>query len=80
MTALTNEQRKARLATGLKWGLGLLGAAIIAPLVFLAVQGLARLIIAGVLELATTGTHPAWTQVDGANKGKWPYLDLAAKK
>lgn len=28
----------------------------------------------------TTGTHPAWTQVDGGDKGKWPWLDLAAKK
>lgn len=58
MTALTNEQRKARLATGLKWGLGLLGAAIIAPLVFLAVQGLAGLIIAGVLGLAIVHGAP----------------------
>lgn len=28
----------------------------------------------------TTGTHPAWQAVDGANKGKWAYYDLPAKK
>lgn len=28
----------------------------------------------------TTGTHPAWQFVDGANKGKWPYYELPATK
>ena len=28
----------------------------------------------------TTGTHPAWAQVDPANRGKWPWFELPAKK
>ena len=35
-----NDDKKQRLATAVKWGIGLLAAAIIAPVVFLAVQGL----------------------------------------
>ena len=35
-----NEDKKQRLATAVKWGIGLLAAALIAPAVFLAVQGL----------------------------------------
>lgn len=27
-----------------------------------------------------TGTHPAWQNVDGANKGKWPWYDLPSKR
>lgn len=33
-----NDDKKQRLATAVKWGIGLLAAAIIAPAVFLAVQ------------------------------------------
>lgn len=40
---LTDEQRKARIATALKWGLGLVAAAVIAPVIFLAVQGIVGL-------------------------------------
>lgn len=43
---LTDEQRKARIATVLKWGLGLVAAAVIAPVIFLAVQGLVGLALA----------------------------------
>lgn len=28
----------------------------------------------------TTGTHPAWMQVDTANRGKWPWLELSSAK
>lgn len=28
----------------------------------------------------TTGTHPAWQRVDPANRGKWAYYDLPARK
>ncbi len=28
----------------------------------------------------TTGTHPAWQNVEAANKGKWAWYDLPAKK
>lgn len=28
----------------------------------------------------TTGTHPAWQAVDAANRGKWAWLELGAKK
>lgn len=58
MSALTVEQRKARLATAAKWGAGLVGAAIVAPVVFLAIQGLVGLIVAGVLGLAIINFAP----------------------
>lgn len=58
MSTLTVEQRKARLAACVKWGLGLIGAAIVAPVVFLAVQGLVGLILAGVLGLAIVHGAP----------------------
>lgn len=28
----------------------------------------------------TTGTHPAWMQVDPSNHGKWPWMDLPAQR
>lgn len=55
---MTIEQKKARLATAAKWGLGLVGAALIAPVVFLAVQGLVGLIVAGILGLAIVHGAP----------------------
>lgn len=55
---MTNEQKKARLAMGVKWGLGLIGAALIAPVAFLAVQGLVGLIVAGVLGMAIVHGAP----------------------
>jgi flagellar biosynthesis chaperone FliJ len=58
MTALTTEQRKVRLARWVKWGAGLAGAAIIAPIVFLAIQGLIGLIVAGVLGLVIVHGAP----------------------
>ena len=58
MSALTVEQRKARLAAAAKWWFGLVGAAIVAPVVFLAVQGLVGLILAGVLGLAIVHGAP----------------------
>lgn len=53
-----NEDKKQRLATAVKWGIGLLAAVIIAPVVFLAVQGLIGLIVAGVLGLAIVNFAP----------------------
>lgn len=53
-----NDDKKQRLATAVKWGIGLLAAAIIAPVVFLAVQGLVGLIVAGVLGLAIVNFAP----------------------
>ena len=53
-----NDDKKQRLATAVKWGIGLLAAAIIAPVVFLAVQGLIGLIGAGVLGLAIVNFAP----------------------
>ena len=55
---MTSEQKKARLATGVKWVVGLVGAAIIAPVIFLAVQGLIGLAIAGVAGLAIVHGAP----------------------
>ena len=55
---MTNEQKKARLAMGVKWGLGLVGAALIAPVAFLAVQGLVGLIVAGVLGMTIVHGAP----------------------
>lgn len=61
-----NEQQVQRLATALKWGLGLVAAAIIAPLVFLAIQGLIGLAIAGILGLAIVNGAP-WFSMKFAN-------------
>lgn len=55
---MDNEQKKARLAIVVKWGVGLAGAVLIAPVVFLAVQGLAGLIVAGVLGLTIVHGAP----------------------
>lgn len=48
------------------------------------VEGLSRLrscILTNLDELKeTTGTHPKWQAVDAANKGKWAWYDLGAKK
>lgn len=72
---MTNEQKKARLATAVKWGLGLLGAALIAPIVFLAVQGLAGLIVAGVLGLAIVHGAP----VAGMKFANWKIKSIKAE-
>lgn len=47
-----------RLATALKWGIGLLGAAIIAPVIFFAVKGLIGLAIAGIVGLTIVNFAP----------------------
>lgn len=49
MTKLTTEQRKARIAGWAKWGIGLAGAALVAPFIFLAIKGAVGLIVATVL-------------------------------
>lgn len=44
-----DDVRKLRLSTGLKWALGLVGAVVISPVVFLAVKGLVGLALAAVV-------------------------------
>ena len=51
MTALSTDQRKARIASLSKWGLGLVGAVLIAPFVFLAVKGIVGLAMALIVGL-----------------------------
>ena len=53
-----NDDKKQQLATAVKWGIGLLAAAIIAPVVFLAVQGLIGVMVAGTLGLALVNFAP----------------------
>jgi len=56
--AVDLDVRRMKLATKVKWALGLVGLAVIAPVTFLAIQGLAGLIVAGVLTLATINFAP----------------------
>ena len=58
MTTLTTEQRKTRIATVAKWGIGLAGAALIAPIAFLAIKGVVGLAVAAVLGLAIVHGAP----------------------
>lgn len=58
MTTLTTDQRKARIATVAKWGIGLAGAALIAPVAFLAIKGVVGLAVASVLGLAIVHGAP----------------------
>lgn len=58
MTTLTTEQRKARIAAWAKWAMGLAGAVLIAPFVYLAVKGLFGLALASVLGLAIVHGAP----------------------
>lgn len=67
-----NDDKKQRLATAVKWGIGMLAAAIIAPVVFLAVQGLIGLIVAGVLGLALVNFAP----VMGVKFANWKLKGL----
>ena len=46
---MDNDARKARITTLAKWGIGLAGAALISPVVFLAVKGIVGLAIAAAL-------------------------------
>lgn len=57
-TLIDTDARKRKLATSVKWGIGLATAAILAPAVFLAVQGLAGLLIAGLLGLTIINGAP----------------------
>lgn len=47
-----------KLATALKWGLGLVAAAVIAPVIFLTVKGLIGLALAGIVGLAIVHGAP----------------------
>lgn len=58
MTTLTSEQRKARIAGWAKWGIGLAGAILIAPFIYLAIKGLLGLSLALVLGLAIVHGAP----------------------
>lgn len=58
MTNLNTEQRKGRIAAAAKWGIGLAGAVLIAPFVFLAIKGIVGLAVASVLGLAVVHGAP----------------------
>lgn len=53
-----DDVKKARLAIGLKWGLGLAAAVVISPIVFLAVKGLVGLALAATIGLAMVNFAP----------------------
>lgn len=55
---MNDEERKARLATALKWGLGLGAAVLIAPIVFLAVKGIVGLGLAVLAGLVIINLAP----------------------
>lgn len=55
---LSLDARRVKLATAVKWGIGFGAAALIAPVVFLIVKGIAGLIAAGVLGLAAVNLAP----------------------
>lgn len=57
----TNEIRRQVLANRLKWGLGLIGAALISPVVFLAVKGIIGLAIAAAVGTATVQLAPVFS-------------------
>jgi hypothetical protein len=69
-----NDIQKQRLTTGLKWAIGIVGAAIAAPVILLAVKGIIGLAIAGVVGLVAINLGP-WLANELANwklKGlKW---------
>lgn len=54
------DPRQQRIATIAKWAVGLVGAAIISPIVFLAVKGIAGLILAIVMVVTATQMAPAF--------------------
>lgn len=58
MTKLTTEQRKARIAGWAKWGIGLAGAVLVAPFIFLAIKGAVGLIVATVFGAAIVHGAP----------------------
>ncbi len=49
MSSVDPEVRRQRIATGVKWGVGLAGAVLISPIVFLAVKGLVGLALAAAI-------------------------------
>lgn len=55
---LPDNVKHARLSAGLKWGIGIVAAAVIAPVIFLAVQGIVGLILAVTLGLALVHGAP----------------------
>lgn len=57
---MDDEVRRKRLATMFKWGLGLAGAVLISPVVFLAVKGIVGLIIAVALGYAAIEFAPVF--------------------
>jgi hypothetical protein len=53
---------KDQLATGLKWGVGIAAAVAIAPVIFLAVQGLIGLVIAGAVGMFAIHAAPLFSR------------------
>jgi len=52
------EARKEKIATAVKWGLGLLAALVVSPIIFMVVKGLVGLAVAGVVGLALINFAP----------------------
>ncbi len=57
-TELSIDARRVRLANYAKWGIGMAAAAVMAPVIFLAVKGIVGLIVAAVLGLASVNLAP----------------------
>jgi hypothetical protein len=55
-----NEIRRQRLAAWLKWGLGMVGAVIVSPFVFLAVKGIVGLAIAAAVGFVVVQLAPVF--------------------
>lgn len=72
------DPRKMKIATGLKWALGLLGALIIAPVIFLIVKGLVGLALAAIVGLAVVNFMPVLS-MKMAN-WKWKLIVAEAQK
>lgn len=69
---------KEKVATGLKWAIGIAAVAFVAPVIFLAVQGLVGLIVAGVLGLTLIHGAP-WLSMKAANLKLWGMKSEAAR-
>lgn len=72
---LTTEQRRARLATITKWGLGLVGAAVISPFIFFAVKGL----IGAAIALAVGGAIVTFAPVVAMKFANWKVKAIVAE-
>ena len=63
---MTDDIKKRRIATAIKWGVGFAAVTVIAPYTFIAVGGLVGLIVAGVLGLVIINGAP-WAAMKASN-------------